>query len=160
MKRFVVVCFVLVGAFLANAQTIQLSPLKLGGSYIQHIRKDGTVTVSKVPEWKRTAKPSYRLGVHDLSALGYIEEDSNWIEIKVKDFSTSSVGNYYSLSKDSAGNVWIVYTPYSIANPHPPQLFAMLDCDIKTIEDVVGDYWVSWKLIEGTRDIYPVLHKE
>lgn len=157
MKRFVVVCFVLVGAFLANAQTIQLSPLKLGGSYIQHIRGDETLTVSKVPEWRRTAKSPYRLDVYDLSALGYIEKDSNWIEIKAKDFSSDGE---YSLSKDSAGNVWIVYTPYSIANPHPPQLFAMLDCDIKTIEDVVGDYWVSWKLIEGTRDIYPVLRKE
>lgn len=152
MKRFVVLCFVLVGAFLTNAQTIQLSPLNLGGTYIQHIKGDETVTVSKVPEWKRTAK-SYFVG-SSLLLLEYIEEDRNWIEITVKDFSSDG---YYSLSKDSAGNVWIVYTPYSSVNP---QLFAILDCDIKTIEDVVGDYWVSWKLIEGTRDIYPILHKE
>lgn len=152
MKRFVMLCVVLVSAFLANAQTIQLSPLKLGGSYIQHIKGDKTVTVSKIPEWKRSAKPY--LGGNGLWSFEYIEEDRNWIEIKAKDFSS---GGNYSLSRDSARNVWIVYTPYSYANP---QLFAILDCDIKTIEDVVGDYWVSWKLIEGTRDIYPVLHKE
>ncbi|MCH5291429.1 MAG: hypothetical protein J1D88_06725 [Treponema sp.] len=63
----------------------------------------------------------------------------------------------FSLSKDSAGNVWIVYKLYSSATP---QLYAMLDRDINTIEDLVGDYWVSWKLIDGTKDIYPVLHKE
>lgn len=155
MKRFIVVCFMLVGAFLANAQTIQLSPLKLGGNYIQHIGGDETLTVSKVPGWRRTSKPPYRLSVYDLSMLRYIEEDSNWIEIKAKDFSSDGD---YSLSRDSVGYVWIVYTsPYRSASP---QLFAILDCDIKTIEDVVGDYWVSWKLIEGTRDIYPVLHKE
>ncbi len=77
MKRFVVLCFVLVGAFLSNAQTIQLSPLNLGGNYIQHIKGDETVTVSKVPEWKRTAKP-YFVG-SSLLLLEYIEEDRNWI---------------------------------------------------------------------------------
>ena len=86
MKRFVVVCFVLVGAFLASTQTIQLSPLKLGGNYIQHIDHDKTVTVSKVPEWKRSSKPYF--GGSDLSLLGYIEEDRNWIEIKAKDFAS------------------------------------------------------------------------
>lgn len=153
MKRFVVLCFVLVSALLANAQTIQLSPLNLGGNYIQHIDHDKTVTVSKVPEWWRTSKP-YFISKRFWN-FAFITEDLNWIEIEAKDFSSDS---YYSLSKDSAGNVWIVYTsPYRSTNP---QLFAILDCDIKTIEDVVGDYWVSWKLIEGTRDIYPVLHKE
>ena len=151
MKRFVVLCFVLVGALLANAQTIQLSSLNLGGSYIQHIDHDKTVTVSKVPEWKRTTKPDFISG--RLFLFEYIREDNNWIEIKANDFSSDS---YFSFSKDSAENVWIVYTSYRSTNP---QLFAILDCDIKTIEDVVGDYWVSWKLIEGTRDIYPVLHK-
>lgn len=48
-KRLVVFCLVLVGALFANAQTIQLTPLELGGSYVQHIG-DKTVTVSKVPE--------------------------------------------------------------------------------------------------------------
>ena len=148
MKKIIVLCFVLVGAFLANAQTIQLSPLNLDGDYIQHIDKGKTVPVSKVPKWYRTAKPWIS---KSLWTFEYINENDNWIEIKAKDFSSDS---YYSLSKDSAGNVWIVYRSTN------PQLFAILDCDIKTIEDVVGDYWVSWKLIEGTRDIYPVLHKE
>ena len=152
MKKIIVLCFVLVGAFLASAQTIQLSPLNLDGNYIQHLDHDKTVTVSKVPKWYRTSKPWD--GGHGLWMFKYITEDYNWIKIEARDFSSDS---YYSLSKDSSGNVWIVYTSYRSANP---QLFAILDCDIKTIEDVVGDYWVSWKLIEGTRDIYPVLHKE
>ena len=151
MKKIIVLCFVLVGTFLASAQTIQLSPLNLDGNYIQHLGHDKTVTVSKVPKWYRTAKPWIS---KSLLTFNYIEENNNWIEIKAKDFSSDS---YYSISKDSAGNVWIVYTPYRSTNP---QLFAILDCDIKTIEDVVGDYWVSWKLIDGTRNIYPVLHKE
>ena len=155
MKKIIVLCFVLVGAFLASAQTIQLSPLNLDGNYIQHLDHDKTVTVSKVPKWYRTSKPW--IGINGLWGFEYIKENDNWIKIEAKDFSSDS---YYSLSKDSAGNVWIVYTSYRSTNP---QLFAILDCldcDIKTIEDVVGDYWVSWKLIEGTRDIYPVLHKE
>lgn len=152
MKKIIVLCFVLVGAFLASAQTIQLSPLNLDGNYIQHLDHDKTVTVSKVPKWYRTSKPW--IGINGLWGFEYIKENDNWIKIEAKDFSSDS---YYSLSKDSAGNVWIVYTSYRSTKP---QLFAILDCDIKTIEDVVGDYWVSWKLIEGTRDIYPVLHKE
>ena len=152
MKRLVALCLVLAGVFFANAQTIQLTPLELGGSYVQHINGDKTVTVSKVPDWKRTAKPSYI--VYTLILFGIIEEGKNWIQIEANDFSSSSS---YSLSKDSAGNVWIVKSSYSSKTP---VLFAMLDCDIKTIEDLVGDYWVSWKLIDGTKDIYPVLHKE
>ena len=109
--------------------------------------------MSKVPEWRRTAKPWPWIS-KGLWGFEYIKENDNWIKIEAKDFSSDS---YYSLSKDSSGNVWIVYTSYRSTKP---QLFAILDCDIKTIEDVVGDYWVSWKLIEGTRDIYPVLHKE
>ena len=153
MKKIIVLCFVLVGAFLASAQTIQLSPLNLDGDYIQHIDKGKTVPVSKVPEWRRTAKPWPWIS-KGLWGFEHIEENDNWIEIKANDFSSDS---YYSLSKDSSGNVWIVYTSYRSTSP---QLFAILDCDIKTIEDVVGDYWVSWKLIDGTRDIYPILHKE
>ena len=57
MKKIIVLCFVLVGAFLASAQTIQLSPLNLDGNYIQHLDHDKTVTVSKVPKWYRTSKP-------------------------------------------------------------------------------------------------------
>ena len=151
MKRLLALCLVAVCALFANAQTIQLTPLELGGSYVQHINGDKTITVSKVPEWKRTAKPSY---FHSFYNLSYLEEHKNWVEIEARDFSSTSS---YSLSKDSAGNVWIVYKPYSSATP---QLYAMLDRDINTIEDLVGSYWVSWKLIDGTKDIYPVLHKE
>lgn len=152
MKKIIVLCFVLVGALLANAQMIQLSSLNLDGNYIQHLDHDKTVTVSKVPKWYRTSKPWD--GGQGLWLFKYITEDYNWIKIEARDFSSDS---YYSLSKDSSGNVWIVYTSYRSTSP---QLFAILDCDIKTIEDVVGDYWVSWKLIDGTRDIYPILHKE
>ena len=152
MKRLVALCLVAVCAFFANAQTIQLTPMELGGSYVQHINGDKTITVSKVPEWKRTAKPSYIF--HSLYNLSYLEEHKNWVKIEANDFSSTSS---YSLSKDSAGNVWIVKKSYSSA---PLQLYAMLDRDINTIEDLVGDYWVSWKLIDGTKDIYPVLHKE
>ena len=152
MKRLVALFLVAVCAFFANAQTIQLTPMELGGSYVQHINGDKTITVSKVPEWKRTAKPSYIF--HSLYNLSYLEEHKNWVKIEANDFSSTSS---YSLSKDSAGNVWIVYKPYSSA---PLQLYAMLDRDINTIEDLVGNYWVSWKLIDGTKDIYPVLHKE
>ena len=150
MKRLLALCLVAVCALFANAQTIQLTPLELGGSYVQHIDGDKTITVSKVPEWKRTVK-SY---ANSLGFLEYIKENDNWVKIEAKDFSSTSS---YSLSKDSAGNVWIVYKPYSSATP---QLYAILDSDINTIEDLVGSYWVSWKLIDGTKDIYPVLHKE
>ena len=152
MKRLFVSCLVLLSALLANAQTIQLTPMELGGNYVQHIEGDRTITVSKVPEWKRTAKPS---SFHSFYNLSYLEEHKNWVEIEARYFSSTSS---YSLSKDSAGNVWIVYKPYY--SSAAPQLYAMLDCDIKTAEDLVGDYWVSWKLIDGTKDIYPVLHKE
>ena len=151
MKRLVALCLVAVCALFANAQMIQLTPMELGGSYVQHIDGDKTIAVSKVPEWKRTAKPYIYGGLQNLSTL---KEHKNWVEIKASDFSSTSL---YSLSKDSAGNVWIVYKLYSSATP---QLYAMLDRDINTIEDLVGDYWVSWKLIDGTKDIYPVLHKE
>ena len=151
MKRLVALCLVLAGALIANAQTIQLTPLELGGDYVQHIDGDKTVTVSKVPEWTRTAK-SFPWSLSSLSM--YVKKDSNWVKIEAENFSSNG---QFSLSKDSAGNVWIVYKPYSFA---ASQLYAMLDCDIKTIEDLVGDYWVSWKLIDGTKDIYPVLHKE
>ena len=150
MKRLVALCLVAVCALFANAQTIQLTPLELGGSYVQHIDGDKTITVSKVPEWKRTVK-SY---ANSLGFLEYIKENDNWVKIEAKDFSSTSS---YSLSKDSAGNVWIVKKSYSSTTP---QLYAMLDRDINTIEDLVGSYWVSWKLIDGTKDIYPVLHKE
>ena len=150
MKRLVALCLVAVGVFFVNAQTIQLTPLELGGSYVQHIDGDKTVTVSKVPEWKRTVK-SY---AKPLGLLEFIKENGNWVKIEANNFSSSSS---YSLSKDSAGNVWVVKSSYS---SKMPVLFAILDCDIKTIEDLVGDYWVSWKLIDGTKDIYPVLHKE
>ena len=151
MKRLFVSCLVAVCALFANAQTIQLTPMELGGSYVQHINGDNTITVSKVPEWKRTAK-SY---IYDsFRGLSYLKEHENWVKIEASDFSSTSS---YSLSKDSAGNVWIVYKPYSSATP---QLYALLDRDINTIEDLVGSYWVSWKLIDGTKDIYPVLHKE
>ena len=152
MKRLVALCLVLAGAFFANAQTIQLTPLELGGDYVQHINGDKTVTVSKVPEWRRTAKPS--LIYNTCYSLSILKEYENWIKIEARDFSSDSL---YSLSKDSAGNVWIVYKSYSSATP---QLYALLDCDVNTIEDLVGSYWVSWKLIDGTKDIYPVLHKE
>ena len=155
MKRLVALCLVLAGALIANAQTIQLTPLELGGSYVQHIG-DKTVTVSKVPEWKRTAKSKFSDG-YSLSSLTFslfVKENDNWVKIETSTFSSD--GNF-SLSKDSAGNVWIVYKPYSSATP---QLYALLDCDVNTIEDLVGSYWVSWKLIDGTKDIYPVLHKE
>lgn len=151
MKRLLALCLVAVCAFFANAQTIQLTPLELGGNYVQHIEGDRTITVSKVPEWKHTAKSSY---VRPISFIENTKENENWVKIEANDFSSTSS---YSLSKDSAGNVWIVKKSYSSA---PLQLYAMLDCDIKTAEDVVGDYWVSWKLIDGTKDIYPVLHKE
>ena len=151
MKRLFVSCLVLLSAFFSNAQTIQLTPMELGGSYVQHIDGDKTITVSKVPEWKRTAKPSY---FHSFYTLSILKEHENWVKIEARDFSSTSS---YSLSKDSAGNVWIVYKPYSSATP---QLYALLDCDVNTIEDLVGNYWVSWKLIDGTKDIYPVLHKE
>ena len=76
-KRLVVFCLVLVGALFANAQTIQLTPLELGGDYVQHIG-DKTVTVSKVPEWKRTAKPSH---IYDsFLGLSYLKEYENWIK--------------------------------------------------------------------------------
>lgn len=150
MKRLLALCLVAVCALFANAQTIQLTPLELGGSYVQHIDGDKTITVSKVPEWKRTVK-SY---ANSLGFLEYIKENDNWVKIEAKDFSSTSS---YSLSKDSAGNVWIVKKSYSSTTP---QLYAMLDRDINTIEDLVGSYWVSWKLIDGTKDIYPVLHKE
>lgn len=75
-------------------------------------------------------------------------------DIETSYFSSTSS---YSLSKDSAGNVWIVKSSYGSKTP---VLYALLDCDVNTIEDLVGDYWVSWKLIDGTKDIYPVLHKE
>ena len=152
MKRLLALCLVAVCALFANAQTIQLTPLELGGSYVQHINGDDTITVSKVPEWKRTAKPSYIY--HSFYTLSYLEEHKNWVEIRASDFSSTSS---YSLSKDSAGNVWIVKKSYSSKTP---VLYALLDCDINTIEDLVGNYWVSWKLIDGTKDIYPVLHKE
>lgn len=150
MKRLLALCLVAVCVLFANAQTIQLTPMELGGSYVQHIDGDKTITVSKVPEWKRTVK-SY---ANSLGFLEYIKENDNWVKIEAKDFSSTSS---YSLSKDSAGNVWIVKKSYSSATP---QLYAMLDRDINTIEDLVGSYWVSWKLIDGTKDIYPVLHKE
>ena len=150
MKRLLALCLVAVCALFANAQTIQLTPLELGGSYVQHIDGDKTITVSKVPEWKRTVK-SY---ANSLGFLEYIKENDNWVKIEAKDFSSTSS---YSLSKDSARNVWIVKKSYSSTTP---QLYAMLDRDINTIEDLVGSYWVSWKLIDGTKDIYPVLHKE
>ena len=150
MKRLFVSCLVLLSALLANAQTIQLTPMELGGSYVQHINGDNTITVSKVPEWKRTVK-SY---ANSLGFLESIKENDNWVKIEANDFSSTS---RYSLSKDSAGNVWLVKKSYSSTTP---QLYAMLDRDINTIEDLVGDYWVSWKLIDGTKDIYPVLHKE
>ena len=155
MKRLLALCLVLLCALFANAQTIQLTPMELGGSYVQHINGDNTITVSKVPDWKRTAKPSYiPSGLASLLSSSVVNENTNWLKIKANDFSSTSS---YSLSKDSAGNVWIVYKPYSSATP---QLYAMLDRDINTIEDLVGSYWVSWKLIDGTKDIYPVLHKE
>ena len=153
MKRLLALCLVAVCAFFANAQTIQLTPMELGGSYVQHIDGDNTITVSKVPEWRRTAKPSKIYST--FRSLSYLEEHKNWVEIEARDFSSDSS---YSLSKDSAGNVWIVYKPYY--SSAAPQLYALLDSDINTIEDLVGDYWVSWKLIDGTKDIYPVLHKE
>ena len=152
MKRLVALCLVLAGAFFANAQTIQLTPLELGGDYVQHINGDKTVTVSKVPEWTRSKK-SFPNSLSGLSM--FVKKDSNWVEIEAEDFSSNG---QYSLSKDSAGNVWIVRNPGW--GSLTPVLYAMLDCDIKTIEDLVGDYWVSWKLIDGTKDIYPVLHKE
>ena len=154
MKRLLALCLVAVCALFANAQTIQLTPLELGGSYVQHINGDNTITVSKVPDWKRTAKPGYVIeGISFLSS-SVVNENTNWLKIKANDFSSTSS---YSLSKDSEGNVWIVKKSYSSTTP---QLYAMLDRDINTIEDLVGSYWVSWKLIDGTKDIYPVLHKE
>ena len=151
MKRLFVSCLVLLSALLANAQTIQLTPMELGGSYVQHINGDNTITVSKVPEWKRTAKPNI---YHSFYTLSYLEEHKNWVKIEAIDFSSTSS---YSLSKDSSGNVWIVY---KLLGSTASQLYAILDSDVNTIEDLVGDYWVSWKLIDGTKDIYPVLHKE
>ena len=150
MKRLLALCLVAVSALFANAQTIQLTPMELGGSYVQHINGDKTITVSKVPEWKRTVKSYAR----SFELLEYLKENDNWVKIEANDFSSTSS---YSLSKDSAGNVWLIKKSYSSATP---QLYAMLDRDINTIEDLVGDYWVSWKLIDGTKDIYPVLHKE
>lgn len=159
MKKFIFgLVLVLAGTLIANAQTIQLTPMELGGSYVQHIG-DKTVTVSKVPEWKKIAKPVYGNG-HSLSSFmysGFVKEDSNWVKIKAEDFASGDSIYSFSLSKDSSGNVWIVY---KLLGSTAPQLYALLDCDINTIEDLVGSYWVSWKLIDGTKDIYPVLHKE
>ena len=153
MKKFIFgLVLVLAGAFFANAQTIQLTPLELGGNYVQHIEGDKTITVSKVPEWKRTAKPSHIY--YSFLTLSILKEHENWVKIEASYFSSDSS---YSLSKDSAGNVWIVKSSYSSKTP---VLYAILDSDVNTIEDLVGNYWVSWKLIDGTKDIYPVLHKE
>ena len=148
-KKLIAVCLAFAGARFANAQTIQLTPLDFGDTYEQHIDGERTISVSKIPEWSRTEKTS----TWWLSSLSHTTENSNWIKIEATDFSSDSL---YSLSKDSQENMWIVK---SLQTSETPALYAMLDCEINTIEDVIGDYWVSWKVIEGSKDIYPVLHK-
>ncbi len=76
-------------------------------------------------------------------------EDNNWVNLK------DCLDKYRSLSSDSEGNIWVIETFLGESTP----LF-ILNKKISSPEDANGVYWVSWKLIPGTKDIYPVLNPE
>lgn len=161
MKKFIFgLVLVLAGAFFANAQTLTLTltPLSTGG-YVQHFDVDKTANVSMIPEWVKTKKPSYS-SMWQPYMMSMVRQDSNWVKLNAESFAKGSVFGECSVSKDDAGRLWVLYRKTSSKSP---VLLALIDLDagsINTLDDVFGEYWVSWKLIDGTKDIYPILHKE
>lgn len=145
MKKLVFVVLILSAVFGdVFAQTFTFTPMTFD-SYKLHKGSSTVVEVSSVPNWSPSKKPSYLRS----TVNSYITEEDNWVNLK------DCLDKYHSLSSDSEGNIWVIENYGSTPKP----LF-ILNKKISSPEDVNGGYWVSWKLISGTKDIYPVLNPE
>ncbi|MDE5580832.1 MAG: hypothetical protein K2I95_05365 [Treponemataceae bacterium] len=145
MRKLVFVVLVLSAVFGdVFAQTFTFTPMTFD-SYKLHKDSGTIVEVSSVPNWSPSKKPY----IMRSSVNSYITEEDNWVNLK------DCVDEYHSLSSDSEGNIWVIKKYGS--NPTP--LF-IINKKISSPEDANGVYWVSWKLIPGTKDIYPVLNPE
>jgi|GEM_PF-7031302 len=155
MKKAIALFVSLAVSVCAFSQTINLSPLNFGDTYKLHTYYNDFVEVAEIPVITRTEKPinQYIKYVDFLSPYNFnnLSATKNWIHLDLDDVT----GQYYALSKDEKGRIWVVYTILRESS-----LVCILDTTISKPEDAVGDYWVSWQLIEGTRDVYPILHKD
>lgn len=147
MKKLVFVVLILSAVFGdVFAQTFTFTPMTFD-SYKLHKSEYTVVEVSSVPNWSPSKKPSY---LHStVNSLILIEEENNWLNLK------DCLDEYHSLSSDNDGNIWVITTVWGKSTP-----LCILNKKISFPEDVNGVYWVSWKLIPGTKDIYPVLNPE
>lgn len=144
MKRGILVCFFTFVVGICFAQTITFTPMTFDG-YKLHKSEYTVVEVSSVPNWSPSKKQLY---LHSL-VHSSITEENNWVNLK------DCLDKYHSLSSDSEGNIWVITTVWGKSTP-----LCILNKKISSPEDVNGVYWVSWKLIPGTKDIYPVLNPE
>ena len=149
MKKIIALFVSLAVSVCVFSQTINLSPLNFGDTYKLHTGYSGFVEVAEIPVITRTEKPRYNF----LSPYSFtnLSATRNWIHLDLDNVT----GSNYALSKDEKGRIWVVYTILRESS-----LLRILDTKISKPEDAVGDYWVSWQLIEGTRDVYPILHKD
>lgn len=144
MKKLVFVVLILSAVFGdVFAQTFTFTPMTFD-SYKLHKGSSTVVEVSSVPNWSPSKKPSYLN-----SSVSLITEEDNWVNLK------DCLDKYHSLSSDSEGNIWVIENYGSTSKP----LF-ILNKKISSPEDVNGVYWISWKLIPESKDIYPVLNPE
>lgn len=144
MKKFVFVLCLVFGCSFAFAQTFTFTPMTFD-SYKLHKGSSTVVEVSSVPNWSPSRKPYVMYSMVSSSTT----EENNWVNLK------DCLDEYHSLSSDGDGNIWVIENFLGKSTP----LF-ILNKKISSPEDVNGVYWVSWKLIPGTKDIYPVLNPE
>ncbi|MDE7227511.1 MAG: hypothetical protein K2N31_04240 [Treponemataceae bacterium] len=148
MKKLVFVVLILSAVFgTVFAQTFTFTPMTFD-SYKLHKGSSTVVEVSAVPNWSPSKKP-YDVRLMNSTVGSSTTEDNNWVNLK------DCLDKYRSLSSDSEGNIWVIETFLGESTP----LF-ILNKKISSPEDANGVYWVSWKLIPGTKDIYPVLNPE
>ena len=145
MRKLVFVTLILSAVFGdVFAQTFTFTPMTFD-SYKLHKGSFTVVEVSAVPNWSPSKKPYVMLS----TVCSFTTEDNNWVSLK------DCVDEDHFLSSDNDGNIWLIGKYGS--NPTP--LF-IINKKISSPEDTNGVYWVSWKLIPGTKDIYPVLNPE
>lgn len=146
MKKLVFVVSLILSAVFGNvfAQTFTFTPMTFD-SYKLHKDSSTVVEVSAVPNWSPSKKTTY---LHSTVNSSITEED-NWVNLK------DCVDKYHFLSSDNDGNIWVIENFLGKSTP-----LYILNKKISSPEDANGVYWVSWKLIPGTKDIYPVLNPE
>lgn len=149
MKRGILVCFLTFVVGVCFAQTIELTPMTFDG-YKLHKGIVTVLDVTSVPDWK-PSKIRHEDWRKTPASVSDVTENDNWIKFE----ECFIDNNQHTLSKDKQGNIWVVYRGFNMQVP-----CFIFNKTISKPEDVIGVYWVSWKLIPESKDIYPVLNPE